>query len=103
MPALPVVAAMINNGEVVNVGALSTENDYSEWLESAKKEYDDVLLVTHAGIGWKVTDDGLRPENPYPSWVWNENNGWYEAPIPYPSGGGLYEWNETTQDWAPLN
>jgi hypothetical protein len=100
MPALLDVAAMINDGVVVNVGALSTENDYTEWLNQAESEYDEVRIVRYAGIGWKVTEDGLRPDKPYESWVWNDEDGWYEAPVPYPSDGGSYVWDEAAQQWA---
>jgi hypothetical protein len=103
MAELSIVAAMINDGEVVSVGALSTDNDYSEWLESAKKEYDEVLLVTHAGIGWKVTPDGLRPDKPFDSWVWNDKDGWYESPVPYPSDGSFYRWDEDVLNWVAVN
>jgi hypothetical protein len=103
MAELSVVAAMITNGEVVNVGALSTDNDYSQWVEDAKKEYDDVLIVKHAGIGWKVTPEGVRPDKPYESWIWNDDRGFYEAPIPYPIDNNRYEWDEKTQNWVAVN
>ena len=100
MAELSIVAAMIIDEEVVNVGALSTDNNYSQWVEDAMKEYDDVLIVSHAGIGWKVTPDGLRPDKPFDSWVWNDKDGWYESPVPYPSGNENYHWDEEAQNWA---
>ena len=103
MPALPIVAAMINDGIVVNVGALSTENDYTEWLELARQEYDDVLLVEKAGVGWEVTPNGLRPAVPDDtSWVWDAENGWWDRPVPYPSDGGVYEWDESAGGWVAV-
>lgn len=102
MPPLPHVVAFIDDGVVTNVAALSTENDYSEWLDTVRKEHDDVLLVAHAGIGWNVTPDGLRPDKPNnTTWVWDDVNGWWDRPVPYPSNGGDYVWDDDAQGWEP--
>jgi len=103
MPALPNVAAMITEGVVVNVGALSTENDYTEWLRQAELEYDEVRIVPNAGIGWLDTPDGLRAPKPDDTtWVWDDGNGWWDRPVPYPSDGGSYVWDEDAQGWSPV-
>jgi hypothetical protein len=101
MPLLPQVAAFIIDGEVVNVGVLSTDHDYEACHALLAGQFDEILIVQHAAIGWKVTPDGLRPDKPFPSWVWNDVDGWYEAPIPWPSDGGQYEWDESAQSWNP--
>ena len=38
-----------------------------------------------------------RPEQPYPSWTWS--NSQWNAPVAYPEGEGLYDWNETNLNW----
>ena len=38
-----------------------------------------------------------RPEQPYPSWTWS--NGKWNAPVSYPEGEGLYDWNEDNLNW----
>lgn len=38
-----------------------------------------------------------RPEQPYPSWTWS--NGQWNAPVSYPEGEGLYDWNEDNLNW----
>jgi hypothetical protein len=40
----------------------------------------------------------LQPQ-PYPSWVLNENNSWV-APVSYPSGEGIYRWDESVVNWV---
>ena len=101
MPALPDVAAIIDDGVVVNVAALSTENDYSGWLTAMKAEHDSVLIVPAAGIGWEEYEPGsLRPPSPYPSWTW-DGSAWV-APVPMPDDGGAYSWDEDAQDWKPV-
>lgn len=102
MPSLSQVAAAIDDNRVVWVAALSSENDYSEWLESVRAEHDAVLLVTHANVGWKVTPEGLRPDKPDDtSWVWDEEGAFWNRPVDYPTDGGYYTWNESAQNWLP--
>lgn len=33
-------------------------------------------------------------------WLFNEVNCRYEAPIPYPEDGNLYQWDEETTNWV---
>ena len=40
-----------------------------------------------------------RPPQPYPSWTWNSETLSWDAPIPYPDDGKVYEWNEAEQRW----
>jgi hypothetical protein len=42
-----------------------------------------------------------RPEQPYPSWVWED--GQWTAPVPYPDDDGLYVWDEDGQIWATVD
>lgn len=55
----------------------------------------------YAGIGY--TYDAMRdafiPPQPYPSWTLNEFSCLWEAPVPYPTDGNRYVWDETTQSW----
>ena len=99
MPALPDVAAFIVDGVVVNVGALSTENDYVPMLAALADEYDSILIVPAAGIGWEEYEPGaLRPPSPYPSWSWD--GGEWVAPVPKPDGD--FAWDEDAQEWKPV-
>ena len=103
MPALPDVAAFIIDGVVVNVGALSTENDYTAAHAALADQFDEIRIVKHAGIGWVDTPDGLRAPKPDDTtWVWDDANGWWDRPVPYPSDGGNYSWDEDAQGWAPV-
>lgn len=43
---------------------------------------------------WSVQE---RPQ-PYPSWVWVDGKGWV-APVPMPTDGKDYNWDEATQNW----
>jgi hypothetical protein len=102
MPALSEVAAFIIDGVVMNVGALSTDNDYTAAHAALADQFDEIRIVPRAGIGWKVTPDGLRPDKPDDTtWAWDDTNGWWDRPVPYPNDGGDYVWDEGAQDWKP--
>ena len=99
MPALPKVLAIIDGGVVVNVAALSSENDYTQLKADLTKQHDSVLEVATAGIGWEEYEPGtLRMPSPYPSWLWNGDE--WEAPVPKPDGD--YYWDEAAGEWKPF-
>lgn len=58
----------------------------------------------YAGIGYtfdetKGTDGAFIPPQPFSSWILNEETCLWDAPIPYPEDGGIYEWNEENTSW----
>ena len=60
------------------------------------------LRKNYAGIGYTFDEvrDAFIPPKPYESWVLNEDTCLWDSPVPYPSDGGMYEWNETEQSWV---
>ena len=42
----------------------------------------------------------LQEIKPYPSWILNETTSEWEAPIPAPTDGQRYIWNEQQQNWV---
>ena len=59
------------------------------------------LRGNYAGIGYtydSVNDVFYAPQ-PYPSWIISAPTWEWQPPVPYPSTGGPYTWDETTQTW----
>jgi hypothetical protein len=56
----------------------------------------------YAGLGFTYDEalDAFIPPQPFPSWVVNEETFVWEAPIPYPSDGGVYVWDEDSGAWV---
>lgn len=56
----------------------------------------------YAGIGYKYDPqlDAFIPPNPYPSWRLNTETGLWDPPIPRPSDGKVYEWDELNRIWV---
>ena len=58
----------------------------------------------YAGIGYTydtVRNAFIAPK-PYPSWVLDEATCWWVAPVPMPSEGGPWRWDEATLGWVAL-
>ena len=55
----------------------------------------------YAGIGYTYDEarDAFIPPQPWPSWLLNEDTCLWQPPVPYPTDGGMYIWNETFQQW----
>lgn len=55
----------------------------------------------YAGIGYLYDEqrDAFIPPQPWPSWFLDETTCLWEPPVPYPTDGGIYIWNETVQQW----
>jgi hypothetical protein len=55
----------------------------------------------YAGIGYtyNAVRDAFIPPKPYASWLLNEQSCQWEAPVPMPTDGERYGWNEKQQNW----
>ena len=68
------------------------------------EDQSKALRFNYAGIGFtfdpdKGTDGAFIPPKPYDSWVLNEDTCLWEAPVPYPTDGADYFWDEDAGDW----
>ena len=69
------------------------------WIQTS---YNGSLRIKYAGIGdtYDLDKDAFIAPKPYPSWVLNETTCQWEIPIPYPTDGKDYVWNEETVSWV---
>ena len=83
-------------------------NTRDVWKQTSYNTYAGVHLLdetpfrkNHAGIGYSYdqTRDAFIPPKPYNSWILNNTNCLWEAPLVKPDDGQIYNWNETTQQW----
>ena len=61
------------------------------------------VRFNYAGPGWiyDPTADAFHAPQPYPSWSLDETFIW-QPPIPRPTDGKLYEWDEATTSWVEI-
>lgn len=62
------------------------------------------LRGNYAGIGYSYDhiNDVFIPPKPYPSWVLNNTTWTWNAPVPYPTDGKAYYWDEATTSWKEI-
>jgi hypothetical protein len=73
------------------------------WVQTS---YNARIRKNYAGIGmiYDADRDAFIYEQPFASWILNEDTCKWEAPVPYPTDGVVYTWNEETTDWeATIN
>jgi hypothetical protein len=78
---------------------LGVHYDPSTGLPSA--DQTKAFRGNYAGVGFKYdpTLDAFIPPQPFPSWVLDPKSFGWSAPVPYPSDGQSYEWDEDTKTW----
>jgi len=57
------------------------------------------LHKNYAGIGYHWDGTGFFAPQPFASWTKNEDTYLWEAPVPMPTDGKRYDWNEADQKW----
>ena len=58
----------------------------------------------YAGIGYTYDEarDAFIPPKPFASWLLNEDTCLWESPVPYPTDGKFYTWDEDNQTWSEV-
>jgi hypothetical protein len=104
--------------DVIDTGAFG---DPTKWWQTSYNTHGNVhygqdgqpdggvaLRANYAGIGYTldttVVQNGVigvfYAPQPYPSWILDTQTYYWVAPVPYPTDGGDYVWDEATQSWV---
>ena len=69
-----------------------------------RTSYNGNMRFNYAGVGFifDTARDAFIAPKPYPSWVLDEATCWWVAPVPKPSAGGPWRWDEATLSWVAL-
>lgn len=69
-----------------------------------RTSYNGNIRKNYAGIGYSYSDDldAFIPPKPFPSWVLDTEKAVWIPPIPYPTDGVMYSWNEKLGDWEAI-
>lgn len=105
--------AKVENGVVTEV--IVAEQDFVDtlpnkdlWIQTSYNTHggehpeDRPLRKNFAGIGFTYDaelDAFIPPPPLYKRWVLNKERCLWEAPIPYPDDGRLYNWNDEDGTW----
>lgn len=55
-----------------------------------------------AGFTYDADRDAFIAPQPFDSWALNEETCRWEAPVPYPTDGAIYSWDEDTTSWVEI-
>jgi hypothetical protein len=71
------------------------------WVQTS---YNATIRKNYAGIGYTYDSerDAFIAPKPFDSWELDEETCQWKSPIPYPTDGLMYVWNETEQDWSAI-
>ena len=75
---------------------------YTDGLPS--DDQNKALRFNYAGIGFTYDEerDAFIPPKPFESWVLDEDTCLWVAPVPYPTDGEAYVWDEDAGDWVAV-
>jgi len=106
--------AKIENDIVTNV--IVAEQSFvsmmeGEWIQTSYNTKGGVHLLggtplrkNFAGIGsnYDRGRDAFYEPQPFPSWNLDEESCLWQSPIPYPTDGKEYRWNESELNWIEI-
>ena len=69
-----------------------------------RTSYNGNIRKNYAGIGYTYDAgrDAFIPPKPFPSWALNETTCLWEPPIPMPTNGKQYLWEEPAKLWIEV-
>lgn len=100
---------VVHNNELLDNGVESEAKGIAfcqslfggNWKQTS---YNATMRKHFAGIGFTYDQglDAFIPPKPYNSWVLNTTTCVWEAPIPMPTDGKVYSWDEATTSWVEV-
>ena len=88
-----------NGVEKESIGKAFCERLFGgNWVQTS---YNGNFRKRYAGIGYKYYPglNAFVPPEPYPSWSLNSETADWEPPVPMPTDGKMYAWDEAQQAW----
>ena len=103
-------AELDSNNKVirVTVGDNNSADEGYSWLINnlggtwIQTSYNGKIRYNFAGVGYtydSIADAFIEPQ-PYPSWILDTTTYRWEAPVPYPTDGKMYDWDELNLSWV---
>lgn len=96
-----VVEVIVGIDETELIEGVEPEIWYSEFrgMRCKRTSYNSKIRGVFAAIGYSYLEDEDIFVIPQPFQTWIRNGSIWEPPIPYPTDGQFYGWNEESQSW----
>jgi hypothetical protein len=84
--------------EELGIAFLSAQFGHVNWKQTS---YNGNFRKNYAGIGYtyNLELDAFITISPFASWLLDVDTCTWVPPVPYPSDGAFYNWNEQEQQW----
>ena len=97
---------------VIEADVLATGlwGDPAEWVQTSYRTQGGQhpegrpLRKNFAGLGftYDAQRDAFIPPKPFNSWLLDEETCLWNAPVPMPTDGKMYKWDEDTTSWVEI-
>jgi hypothetical protein len=102
-----VTEVITGKDETELIDGLTPEEWYSNFRgqKCVRTSYNNNIRKNYAGIGYTYDEerDAFISPKPFTKWVLNEETYIWEAPVPYPTDGLTYVWNNNKEEWEKYN
>ena len=98
-----VIRVLVGNNNSADEGEAFMKSLGGTWVKTSYNAATNGFRKNFAGIGYGYDEhrDMFYPPQPYPSWTLDDDGKW-NAPVPYPDDNVMYEWDEETTDWKAI-
>jgi len=101
-----VTEVIVGIDETELIEGLDPETWYANFRGQTCKRtsYNGNIRKNYAGIGYSYDfeRDAFIPPKRFESWLLNEETCLWEAPVPYPTDGKDYFWDEDALNWVEI-
>jgi hypothetical protein len=95
---------------IVGKDETDTTHDWEQFYGEIRNQickrtsYNNNIRKNYASIGYTYdqANDVFYAPQPFPSWTLNHTTWTWQAPVPMPDDGKIYEWIEPTTSWNEI-
>lgn len=99
---------VVDNKDTADANGVEKEHIGLAFLERVlggnwkQTSYHARFRKNYAGVGhrYDAVLDAFVPPQPYGSWTLDSASAQWQPPVPRPTDGQNYQWDETTQQWV---
>jgi hypothetical protein len=101
---------VVDNNELLDENGNESEQKGIDFLIDVlggvwkQTSYNGNIRKNYAGIGYVYDPirDAFYPKQPFDNWILNEDSCRWEPPVPCPTDGKKYYWDQLTNNWVEI-
>lgn len=100
LPINTSIYAVLENNTIINV-IIAESKEIAESV-TGKDCVEQNSTTGVAEVNGDFYNNIFRPAKPYPSWIWSEENLWWQSPVILEDDQKDYYWDEDNNSWNLL-